>query len=166
MIARRDVVRCFSCKVVVQDWERSDDVIGEHHKYSPHCPYLQSFSSSILIDDQTSRKSIDKISFKSIEPVKVAKSRDSQQLRTETLDVKHPLEEKNTSTTQHHDDDISGIHYPPSWYSNPPKLSEESNESFHSAESRYKNDYSILSSVNPSKAGIQVRHVTVKPHYK
>ena len=27
MIARCDVVRCFSCNVVVQDWESSDNVI-------------------------------------------------------------------------------------------------------------------------------------------
>ena len=166
MIARRDVVRCFSCKIILQDWERSDNVIGEHHKYSPHCPYLQSFSSSKLTDDQTSQNNIDKISFKSNEPEIVAKSRDSQQLRSETLDVRHPVKAKNTSTTQHHDHDdnqehIPGIHYPPSWYSNPPKLSEESNESFHSAESQHKNDYSILSSVNPSKAGIQVRYCNV-----
>ena len=39
MIARRDVVRCFSCNVVVQDWERSD-VIDEHCKHSPNCPFL------------------------------------------------------------------------------------------------------------------------------
>ena len=31
MIARRDVVRCFSCNVVVQDWERNDNVIDEHN---------------------------------------------------------------------------------------------------------------------------------------
>ena len=53
MIARRDVVRCFSCNVIVQDWERSDNVIDEHHKYSPNCSFLkvflinvESFSSS------------------------------------------------------------------------------------------------------------------------
>ena len=40
MIARRDVVRCFSCNVVVQDWERSDNVIDKHRRHSPNCPFL------------------------------------------------------------------------------------------------------------------------------
>ena len=40
MIARRDVVRCFSCNVVVQDWESSDNVIDEHRRHSPNCPFL------------------------------------------------------------------------------------------------------------------------------
>ena len=40
MIARRDVVRCFSCNVVVHDWERSDNVIDEHRRYSPNCSFL------------------------------------------------------------------------------------------------------------------------------
>ena len=40
MIARRDVVRCFSCNVVVQDWENSDNVIDEHRRHSPNCPFL------------------------------------------------------------------------------------------------------------------------------
>ena len=40
MIAHRDVVRCFSCNVVVQDWERNDNVIDEHRRHSPNCPFL------------------------------------------------------------------------------------------------------------------------------
>ena len=40
MIARRDVVRCFSCNVVVQDWESSDNVIDEHRRHRPNCPFL------------------------------------------------------------------------------------------------------------------------------
>ena len=40
MIARRDVVKCFSCNVVVQDWESSDNVIDEHHRHSPNCPFI------------------------------------------------------------------------------------------------------------------------------
>ena len=40
MIARRDVVKCFSCKLVVQDWERSDNVVNKHHRLSPHCSFL------------------------------------------------------------------------------------------------------------------------------
>ena len=41
-----DVVRCFSCNVVAQDWERSDSVIDEHFKHSPYCSFLQSFAPS------------------------------------------------------------------------------------------------------------------------
>ena len=41
MIARRDVVRCFSCHVVLQDWERNDIVIEEHQRHSPNCQYLK-----------------------------------------------------------------------------------------------------------------------------
>ena len=41
MIARHDVVRCFSCKVVLQDWERSDNVIEKHKLHSPNCSFLQ-----------------------------------------------------------------------------------------------------------------------------
>ena len=40
MIAHRDVVRCFSCHVVLQDWERTDNVIDEHRRLSPDCPFL------------------------------------------------------------------------------------------------------------------------------
>ena len=43
MIARHDVVRCFSCNVVVQDWERSDNVIDEHNR---DCSFLHRFVSS------------------------------------------------------------------------------------------------------------------------
>ena len=46
MIARRDVVRCFSCNVVVQDWENSGNVIEEHYKHSPSCNHLHRFLSS------------------------------------------------------------------------------------------------------------------------
>ena len=41
MIARRDVVRCFSCHVVLQDWEKTDNVIDKHLRCSPNCPFLR-----------------------------------------------------------------------------------------------------------------------------
>jgi len=41
MIACRDVVRCFSCHVVLQDWERTDNVIDEHQRHSPNCKFLK-----------------------------------------------------------------------------------------------------------------------------
>jgi len=41
MTARRDVVRCFSCHVVLQDWEKTDNVIDEHRRHSPDCGFLK-----------------------------------------------------------------------------------------------------------------------------
>ncbi|XP_065908280.1 E3 ubiquitin-protein ligase XIAP-like isoform X2 [Dysidea avara] len=41
MIARRDVVKCFSCHVVLQDWEKSDNVINEHQRHNPNCTFLK-----------------------------------------------------------------------------------------------------------------------------
>jgi len=49
MIARRDVVKCFSCRVVLQDWERTDNVIDKHLRYSPNCPFL----THLLYNDMT-----------------------------------------------------------------------------------------------------------------
>ena len=43
MIARRDVVRCFSCHVVLQDWEKTDNVIEEHQRHSPECAFLKEY---------------------------------------------------------------------------------------------------------------------------
>ena len=45
MIAHRDVVRCFSCNVVVQDWERRDNVIDEHRRHSPDCSFVKTLVS-------------------------------------------------------------------------------------------------------------------------
>jgi len=41
MIAHRDVVRCFSCHVILQDWKRTEDVIDEHRRHSPDCEFLK-----------------------------------------------------------------------------------------------------------------------------
>ena len=76
MIARRDIVRCHSCNVVVQDWERNDNVIDEHRRLSPNCYFLQNLFSSSKANN--------------------ARNGDNQ-------------------------DHIPGIHYPPSWWSNPPR---------------------------------------------
>ena len=46
MIARHDIVRCHSCNVVVQEWEKSDNVIDEHRRLSPNCNYVRTFMSS------------------------------------------------------------------------------------------------------------------------
>ena len=42
MIARCDVVRCFSCNVLVWDWERTDNAFNKHQRHSPNCPFLAS----------------------------------------------------------------------------------------------------------------------------
>ena len=55
MIARRDVVRCFSCDVVVQDWESGGNVVKEHYRHSPNCQHLHRFSS--MKDDISVEKS-------------------------------------------------------------------------------------------------------------
>ena len=61
MIARRDVVKCFSCKVVVQDWERSDNVIDEHQRLSPNCSSLKkSLSCRRNSESSSSSLSVDK----------------------------------------------------------------------------------------------------------
>ena len=52
MIARCDVVRCFSCNVVVQDWKRSDNVIDEHN---PNCSFLYKFVSSKGVDSSAGK---------------------------------------------------------------------------------------------------------------
>ena len=44
MIARLDRVKCFSCNVVLYDWEKSDNVINEHRKHSPKCPFLRALT--------------------------------------------------------------------------------------------------------------------------
>ena len=49
MIARRDVVRCFSCHVVLQDWERTDNVIEEHQRHRPNCEFLKKHLSHMKV---------------------------------------------------------------------------------------------------------------------
>ena len=176
MIARRDVVRCFSCSVVIRDWERSDNVIDEHHKYSPHCPFLkQSFLSSKANNQMLSPySSIDKTFEPSLERP-IIKSRDNQSLQlSSSLEppslaaVKLPpsLKSKGSSETPADDQEetITGIRYPPSWGQHRSlspqrasrKISEGSDESFHSAESRHNADYTMMTSLDPPKTKIMV----------
>ena len=178
MIARRDVVKCFSCKVVVQDWERSDNVIDEHHKHSPHCPFLkESFLSTKRNSDMLSPySSIEKTS-QSVVEKPVIKSRDSHSPQlpgtSEILsgpDVKLLPSMKSRCSSKSPDDDqeeeIPGIRYPPSWgqhrsmspqgTTNCRKTSLGSDESFHSAESHHKADYTMMTSLDPPKTKIMV----------
>jgi len=172
MIARRDVVRCFSCKVVVQDWERSDNVISEHYRHSPSCSFLKSFSSTKANNELFSPlSSIEKTGQPSIEKSTI-RSKDSQSL-LEPLphsDIKLPPSMKSRGSSKSPDNDdqeetIPGIRYPPSWRQNQPlspqgasmKISEDSDENYHSAESSHGNNYNnIMMSLDPPKTKIMV----------
>ena len=41
MIARPDVVRCYSCGVVIQNWKKGDSAIDVHCLYSPNCELVK-----------------------------------------------------------------------------------------------------------------------------
>ena len=83
-------------------------------------------------------------------------------------DIKLPPSMKSRGSTNSPDDDheetIPGIRYPPSWgqhRSTSPqgvsrKMSSDSSESFHSAESHHGADYNILTSLDPPKTKIMV----------
>ena len=91
----------------------------------------------------------------------------SEQLPSSS-DIKLPPSMKSRSSSKSPDDDqeetITGIRYPPSWGQHrlmsprgaSRKISEDSDESFHSAESLRGNDYSILTSLDPPKTNIMV----------
>lgn len=36
-----DRVTCFECAVKFKDWERNDDAMSEHDKWSPNCEYIK-----------------------------------------------------------------------------------------------------------------------------
>jgi len=149
-VARRDVVRCFSCRVVLQDWERTDNVIEEHQRHSPNCSFLKTHLYNISATSRTS-SSINKTLSreKSIE----LKSRDyqSSQLDTtvtslSTLDIKQPPSI---------DDEVqsAGIHYPPSYAYNPPSAMSPPPGSSDSEESTSHLDYKTSlqqQSIDPS----------------
>ena len=166
MIARRDVVRCFSCNVVVQDWERSDNVIDEHYKHSPNCSFLKkillSRSNSLVFSPLSS---VDRSGQPSME--QQVKDEDDPSTHLPSADIKPPPSLKSTCSSKSSDDEETpaGIRYPPSWgqhrsmspqgASN--KILEGSDDSFHSAESHHgTNDYSVLSSIDPPKTKIVV----------
>ena len=115
MIARRDVVRCFSCNVVVQDWERRDNVIDEHRRHSPDCSLLK--TKTLL--------SLSSVGQPSAESPTINKTNDNQSSWLKPfeepygLDLQLPpsMESRSSSTSSDfgHEETISGIHYPPSW---------------------------------------------------
>ena len=173
MIARRDVVRCFSCNVVVQDWERSDNVIDEHHRHSPDCSFLKSIKLNSEILSPLS--SVDKTGHQSSIERPLIRSKDSHSaqlpstIETSSSNIRLPPSMKSRGSSNSPDDDqeeaIHGIRYPPSWGQHrsmsPQGISrkippEDSDESFHSAESHRGTDYNILSSIDPPKTKIMV----------
>ena len=174
MIARRDVVRCFSCHVVLQDWEKTDNVIDEHQRHNPNCTFLKAILSNASTSSCASA-SLNKIY--SAEKSFELKSRDYQSAQFDTvvtslssLDVRHPpsigkssheppLHESIVNEDLPRPDDnetqpISGIQYPPSWASNPPPLSPlpGGSDSEESASSQKKLDYNTFTSIQQSIA--------------
>ena len=168
MIARRDVVRCFSCDVVVREWERSDNVIDEHHKYSPNCSFLKTFLSNKPINSPLS--SIDKTG----QPFTMNSSlnRSSSIQLPSITDIRLPPSMKSlrssTSPDVNEDETPIGMRLPPSWgqhrsmspQGSSNNLPEGSDDSFKSAESHHdtNNDYNILSSIDPPKTKIMVSY--------
>jgi len=157
MLARRDVVRCFSCHVVLQDWERTDNVIDEHRRHSPGCEFLKPHLSVKLILSQTmtgtEKSSSEYVAEKAIE----MRSRDyvSSHLVNSTtasfssLDIKQPP--GSSLPLIDNVGDIPGIHYPPSWISNPLLSSPPDNDSDEDTESQKKDEYNVLSSLDTHK---------------
>ena len=92
MIARRDVVRCFSCKVVVQDWERSDNVIDEHHRLSPHCAFVRSFTSSVGVSTMEKERSLTMNSSNSCHEIKPVLQANTQMNCLGIHNQSHPAE--------------------------------------------------------------------------
>ena len=174
MIARRDVVKCFSCDVVVQEWERSDNVIDEHRKYSPNCSFVKAFISSKActgIESSPALSVFDKSSHHSYEPP-VNTSKVTQE-GSISLQLPSRIKASNvdtipTTTPIKSDDEgetPAGIRYPPSWglhrsissQGSSNNLPEGSDDDFQSAESHHDtNGYNILSSIDPPKTKIVV----------
>ena len=175
MIARRDIVRCHWCNVVVQDWESSDNVIDEHHRHSPNCSFLKTRQSNKPDSEIFSPvSSIDKTGHPSLEK-SVVRSRDNQPSQLSgalgslpSSDIKFPPSMKSRGSSKSPDngqeDTITGIHYPPSWGQNQPlspqgtskKIPSEGSDEYHSVESQRGTDYNVLTSLDPPKTKIMV----------
>ena len=114
MIACRDVVRCFSCHVVLQDWERTDNVIDEHRRHNPECPFLAQLPRTLT--PSYALKSID---------VTPRGQIDTKLTSFSSLCIRIPPNAQGSDepSPPKPDDEAQGIHYPPSWSSNPPPLS-------------------------------------------
>ena len=156
MIARCDMVRCFSCNVVVQDWERSDNVIEEHYRHSPNCSFLKM---------NKPLSSINKAGRPSIEKSSLNRSSHPMEVPNYNMKLTPSIKSRCSSKSNDKEETIPGIRYPPSWgqqrsmspQGSSNKILEGSDDSFHSAESHHgTNDYNILSSIEPPKTKIMV----------
>lgn len=48
-----DIVKCFCCAVELGNWDKDDDVLSDHRRLSPKCPFIcQQKTSNIAIDDK------------------------------------------------------------------------------------------------------------------
>jgi len=173
MIARRDVVRCFSCRVVLQDWEKTDNVIDEHQRHSPNCPFLKTHLSNI---SSLSRPSVSIIKTNSTENSIEMWSRNYHSSQFDTtltsLSSLHIRESHSVEKSSHEPSpsgfivneglptkngvqEIPGIRYPPSWTSNPPPPMSPplgGSDSEESTSSQKKLNYSTLTSLQQSTA--------------
>ncbi|XP_036267054.2 baculoviral IAP repeat-containing protein 1 isoform X2 [Pipistrellus kuhlii] len=48
-IGIEDTVQCFSCGGCMNNWVEGDDPLGDHSKYFPNCPFLQSLKASVKV---------------------------------------------------------------------------------------------------------------------
>ena len=46
---KSDICQCFQCKVKLSVWERDEDAIKEHYKWSPDCESGLTFGSSAFV---------------------------------------------------------------------------------------------------------------------
>jgi len=138
MIARRDVVRCFSCRVILQDWEKSDNLIDEHRRHSPDCTFLKTFPSmmtSFCISSKLiSREQIDTklTSFSSL----------SIRIPPSAKGSVEPSPPRSGGEAQ----PVSGRNYSPIWPSSPPAMAPAGYDSKESAWSHSGVDYKTLTS--------------------
>ena len=102
MIARRDVVKCFSCDVILRDWERSDNVIDEHQRHSPDCSFLKTITYS---DDSTSITKASPIKVPCYDPPELSSAGDNC-FHSSKLTI-------SSSVKDNQEDMIAGsLHYP------------------------------------------------------
>jgi len=120
MIARRDVVRCFSCCVVLQDWEKTDNVIDEHRKHSPECGFLKVFPVHSINVPHCS--SIDNTSLVTVSSAKesVALQNGLNSTQVHLGKTKPTAIKKANSALLQSPEEPLGLLKPPSWRSNPP----------------------------------------------
>lgn len=57
-----DVVKCFSCKVVLANWKEGDDPLDRHRRQSPHCDFLKQIlcnSDDLVVDGESAAAECD-----------------------------------------------------------------------------------------------------------